>query len=240
MQIQYIAHSGFWVDVYGTYMLFDYYYGELPVLPEGSRLYVFVSHRHADHFNPEIFGLAEKYDVTYILSYDIKWNAYKKQKYGITEEISEHIVSVRYDEDKQIGDLRVRAFQSTDEGVAFLVSAGEKNIYHAGDHNWWHWMGESKQYNHNMAANYKRGISQLIQAEKHIDVAFVPLDSRLGESYGYGMRYFLENVCADHVFPMHFGKDFICRDRFAEEYHDMDAAQRLLKIAYEGETWSFE
>lgn len=237
MQVRYIAHSGFFVDINGIYILFDYYYGELPELPEGSRLYVFVSHRHADHFNPEIFKLSEKYDIIYILAYDIKLNTFKRKKYNITEKLSEQIVSIRYDEDKQIGELRVRTFQSTDTGVAFLVSVHGKNIYHAGDHNWWHWIGESKQYNNNMAANYKRGIRQLIQAEPHIDVAFVPLDPRLQESYGYGMQFFLENVDADHVYPMHFRDDFSCRDRFADTYKGRNIVQKLEKIEYEGETW---
>lgn len=31
---------------------------------------------------------------------------------------------------------------STDEGVAFLVTAEGRTVFHAGDLNWWHWEGE--------------------------------------------------------------------------------------------------
>jgi len=59
MRITYIGHSGFLVELRETLLLFDYYEGSLPQLPLEKQLYVFASHRHPDHFNPEIFSLAE-------------------------------------------------------------------------------------------------------------------------------------------------------------------------------------
>lgn len=59
MKITYIAHSGFLAELEHTILLFDYYQGELPELPDEKMLYVFASHRHPDHFNPEVFRLAE-------------------------------------------------------------------------------------------------------------------------------------------------------------------------------------
>ena len=72
MKITYIGHSGFAVELEDKILLFDYYKGELPVLDRSKRLYVFVSHRHGDHYNREILSFREKREnVTYIFSKDI-------------------------------------------------------------------------------------------------------------------------------------------------------------------------
>ena len=98
-------------------------------------------------------------------------------------------------------DIRFREEERKPEG---------KRIYHAGDLNWWHWTGESKYWNNNMAANYKNAINQI--KGEHFDVAFVPVDPRLGTSYSLGIRYFLENTHVDAVFPMHcWGQYEVCR-----------------------------
>lgn len=71
MEITYIGHSGFLVELEHTALLFDYWQGDF-TLPAGKRLYVFASHRHPDHFNPEIFNLKAGHpEVQFILSDDI-------------------------------------------------------------------------------------------------------------------------------------------------------------------------
>ena len=61
-----------------------------------------------------------------------------------------------------------------------------------------------------MAANYENAINQI--KGEHFDVAFVPVDPRLGTSYSLGIRYFLENTHVDAVFPMHcWGQYEVCR-----------------------------
>ena len=42
MQITYIGHSGFFVELTQSMLLFDYYQGRLPKFSHGKRLYVFV------------------------------------------------------------------------------------------------------------------------------------------------------------------------------------------------------
>ena len=61
MKITYIGHSGFLAETEHVLLLFDYYQGEIPALPGDKTLYVFASHRHRDHFNPEVFGLTQKH-----------------------------------------------------------------------------------------------------------------------------------------------------------------------------------
>ena len=66
-----------------------------------------------------------------------------------------------------------------------------------------------------MAANYRNSINRI--GGEHFDAAFVPLDPRLGGSYSYGIRYFLENVQVDAVFPMHcWGQYEVCRKLMKE------------------------
>ena len=72
MKVTYIGHSGFLIESGSCCCLFDYYQGEIPSLPEDKPLYIFVSHRHQDHFNPEIFQIAGPKEIHYILSQDTR------------------------------------------------------------------------------------------------------------------------------------------------------------------------
>ena len=72
MKITYIHHSCFLIELEQLYLLFDYVKGTLPVLSPDKDLLVLVSHRHGDHFSPDIFDLAEQHPkIRYILSDDI-------------------------------------------------------------------------------------------------------------------------------------------------------------------------
>ena len=44
MKITYIHHSAFLAETEHACLLFDYFKGSLPKLPEGKRLYIFASH----------------------------------------------------------------------------------------------------------------------------------------------------------------------------------------------------
>ena len=57
MNVSYIGHSGFAVELAGCTLLFDYYQGVFPPFALDKPLYVFASHAHQDHFNFAIFGL---------------------------------------------------------------------------------------------------------------------------------------------------------------------------------------
>ena len=95
---------------------------------------------------------------------------------------------------------------STDEGVAFVVTAEGRTIYHAGDLHWWHWEGEDKAWNRNMEVNFKRYCEPL--QGRHIDLAMFPIDPRLGEDGFRGARYFLELTDTACLLPMHQWEQF--------------------------------
>ncbi len=199
MKVTYLYHSGFMVEEENTVLIFDYFKGELPEFDENKQVYVFASHRHYDHFKKKIYDWKEKYpNITYILSDDIPSKKYM-----------DHTVFIGPNSEREIGSIKVRTLKSTDEGVAFLVYAQGKTLYHAGDLNWWHWEEEGNVYNEMMKRNYQYGISK-IEGE-HIDAAFVPVDPRLGDQFYYGLDWFMRHTETEHVFPMHFwGKCFIC------------------------------
>lgn len=203
MKVTYLKHSGFMVESRNYIYLFDYIGGNIDkAIKSDKKIYVMVSHIHDDHFSKIIFDIATKHDnVTYILSYDV---VKKIKKNAILSKMTEqlNIIRVQAHEKYKIDDIVVETLKSTDEGVAFIVSEKDGTIYHAGDLNWWHWDGEPKSWNRNMEVNFKREIDSM--RGRKIDIAFVPLDPRQEEAYYMGMDYFIKNVGANEIYPMHF------------------------------------
>jgi L-ascorbate metabolism protein UlaG (beta-lactamase superfamily) len=67
MKITYIGHSGFFVEMEDACFLFDYYKGTIPETDGNKKMYVFVSHRHHDHYNEEISGCRKNSGIYNIL-----------------------------------------------------------------------------------------------------------------------------------------------------------------------------
>ena len=60
------------VELEDVYFLFDYFKGVIPQLNKDKDIVVFSSHKHHDHFNPEIFELMKDYPkAQFVLSTDI-------------------------------------------------------------------------------------------------------------------------------------------------------------------------
>lgn len=217
MKVTYLKHSGFMVESKNNIYLFDYIGGNIDkAIKSDKKIYVMVSHIHDDHFSKIIFDIATKHDnVTYILSYDV---VKKIKKNAILSKMTEqlNIIRVQAHEKYKIDDIVVETLKSTDEGVAFIVSEKDGTIYHAGDLNWWHWDGEPKSWNRNMEVNFKREIDSM--KGRKIDIAFVPLDPRQEEAYYMGMNYFIKNVGANEIYPMHFWGEPRIIDRYKSEY----------------------
>lgn len=227
MNITYIGHSGFMVQLSRTALLFDYYQGQIPELPRDQKLYIFASHRHEDHFSPQVFELAGRYlQVQYIFSRDI-W------KSRIPEQLRERTVSLKPRESHQDSDLWVETLRSTDEGVAFLVRSEGKVIYHAGDLNNWRWEGETKEWNRKMEENFKKFLEPI--RGKDIDAAFVPLDPRQENDYALGLDYFLELTNAKKVYPMHCWEDYDVISRWRADHPGSPYQERIVTIRHRGE-----
>lgn len=228
MKITFIFHSSFAVELEKSILIFDYYgEGKLPRIPDGKNIYFLNSHSHQDHFKREILGLKDRYpNAEYILSRDIRFPKTEKPDW---------VCSVKPASEYAAGSLFIRTLRSTDMGVAFLVETEGRRIYHAGDLNWWHWDGEDKAWNNNMAANYKREIDRI--EGQVFDAAFVPLDPRLKYAYYWGMKYFLEKTKADALFPMHCWEDYAVCQRVKEQPEMNGLLKNFHAIEYPGQEW---
>ncbi len=211
MKIDYLGHSGFFVETDSVLLLFDYYYGDLSFLGQKldeKPLFVFASHVHPDHFNPGIFSLADIHHRTkYLLSFDIQGDS------AVPEDRDVQYLDA--DMTYEIEGLgTVMTLFSTDEGVAFLVKTACTTLFHAGDLHWWDWFDEDPEWLERQETVFRREIGKLEGIP--IDVAFAVLDDRLEDNYWKGMALILSVLHPRYVLPMHFWEDRSVVDRFRE------------------------
>lgn len=203
-RITFLAHSGFFIELSHAALLFDWWKGTLPEYDPEKPLLVFASHHHEDHFNPAIFSLDA---ACFLLGKDIRLTERNRQRWGISEDTAARCRFFGGGESLEIlPGITVEALPSTDEGVAFLVTAEGRTFFHAGDLNWWHWEGEADAWNRNMEVNFKRYTAAL--AGRRLDLAMLPLDPRLEKSAFLGVQHFFEIADIRRFLPMHQWENF--------------------------------
>lgn len=235
----YIYHSGFVLDWSGCMLIIDFYRDactpESPgglvcgkLLPQARKpVYVLSTHGHADHFNPDVLKWKQDYpQIRYVFSEDIR-------SQGIADAADVHFLQkggVFSD-----GLVRIEACGSTDIGVSFLIEAGKTRIFHAGDLNNWHWSDESDPEEIRQAGeDFLKELDYLSSRTEHLDIAFFPVDSRMGSDYMRGARQFAERMRPAVFVPMHFGLDYAGGNAFrplAEAF-----GCRFLTLSEQGES----
>lgn len=236
LKVTYIYHSCFSVELENTILVFDYFKGAIPEFNANKNIYVFSSHKHHDHFTLSVFGEFDKYpNVKYIFSNDIKLSESYLSKNGINPKVKEKIVNVQANKEYVIDNIKVETLRSTDMGVAFLVEVENKNIYHAGDLNWWHWSGESDEFNAKMEKRFKGEIA-LVQ-DRCFDVAFLPVDSRQEDCFWWGFDYFMQNTKTSIAFPMHFWEQYFILDRLEEMASNNGYGTNICRVEGDGQQW---
>lgn len=228
MIIDYLGHSGFLVETGNALMLFDYYRGDLSPAAKKAQdkpLFVFASHAHPDHFNPEIFSLAAGgRRVKYLLSSDVRR--------VFAPPADADVAFLGADGEYEVEGLgRVRTLRSTDQGVAFLVDTGSETLFHAGDLHCWAWPGEPEAELAAQERAFLREIEKL--AGTRIDAAFVVVDDRLEENYALGASFFLSLCKPANLLPMHFWRDAGVVGRFARLPETLASGTRVLDTANE-------
>ena len=169
MQVIFIHHSCFLVEVDEKVLIFDWFAGDrikgytfCGVIPEyepDTPVYVFASHKHQDHFDMDVLHWAEKYkNIHYILSKDCKMSPHFLQKHGFPDDIREKITYVSAGEKYQVDDVKIETLRSTDAGVAFYVETRGATFFHAGDLNDWTWEGAGDLINGRMRREYRTQI----------------------------------------------------------------------------------
>ncbi|PKM78067.1 MAG: hydrolase [Firmicutes bacterium HGW-Firmicutes-15] len=223
--IKYLYHSGFCVETDKCLLVFDFYQGSLNL--KNKKTYVFSSHIHPDHYNPEIFKWQNKQpqpSVQYILSNDIC----SVKDIPLTKD---NITFISPYEEKQIDDINVKAYGSTDEGVSFLVRCDGVSIFHAGDLNWWYWEEETPAENIIAEKGFKEEIAK-IKGES-IDIAFFPVDPRLEQNYCLGAELFINEINPGYFIPMHFWDDHDVVRQFCTRMKD--SATQVIQFTQRGQ-----
>lgn len=200
MEASYLLNSGFLVRVEGVLLVFDAFDDPAGVLDQElskddfTRLYFFASHAHFDHFNPMIARFSAKVQ-RYILSEDIRQNP------GSMCIPAEQVSWIGVYDTWRDDCVAVTSFSSTDEGTSFLVEVCGKRIFHAGDFNWWDWTGDTAE-NRKLAENaFRKQMKRL--AGQSFDLAFFPVDGRLGSSMERGAKVFCAETNPKALVSMH-------------------------------------
>ncbi|MBR5970023.1 MAG: MBL fold metallo-hydrolase [Lachnospiraceae bacterium] len=265
MKLTYIHHSGFLLETPACTLLFDYVEGALPRIPSGKPLYVFVSHTHHDHYTKKIFGVADTAlaqgatEVFYVLSDDVP-------RRDVPAALVPRCVFLKPHTEWQDGLICAETLVSNDTGVAFWISvpaeadasamdsadntafsgtSGDSasgkfhdalQIYFAGDLNAWNWDGDAEDM-----ALIKIYHEELKRVDAVIfDLAFIPLDPRLGEERIQGITDFFDACgCEARVIaPMHMWGQYDVVEKaraLADKYPYMEC---LLPITREGEVFT--
>ncbi len=249
MKVTFIHHSSFLVELAHTLLLFDYFdgsqvngftfTGRLPALDPAKALYVFASHKHRDHFDMDNLKLATQHpNVSFVFSKDCKMSRNYLLRHGYDEAVMGRITYVAPRRQYTLGGLSVRTLTSTDAGVAFCIEAEGCQIYHAGDLHWWYWEGVGELVNGKMERGFKREMRQI--ADRHFQLAFVPLDPRQGYDTFKGFDYFMKHVGADHVFPMHMWQDYSLIAEYKSRTDNSLFLKRIVDITKENEVFTFD
>lgn len=224
MKITHIYHSGFLVEINDYKLIFDTV--DLSVskyLNENDRVYVFITHVHSDHFNKEIFALEDKVkNIKYILSDDIKIEDTKNNYYFINS----------YKE-LYLDDLHIKTFGTTDRGLSFLVNINHKNIFHAGDLNWWYWKNDVTENQKKEEVDFKREVNKL--KGENVDIAFIPVDPRLKEYYYLSAQYFINTIKPKVLIPMHFRENFDITKKLKDKLHNTNC--NIIEISKRYQEW---
>lgn len=201
--IWYLGHSGWAVKTKNHFLIFDYY--EKTDRPYDPRLingrinpteiydqnvYVFTSHRHADHFDKTI--LEWEHAVPYI-KYVFGWKALDNPNY--------YYMGPR--EKLDLDGMKIECFHSPEAGEIegnFLVRVDGVVIYHSGDYSRGHDV-------------FKKDMRALGEAAKNIDLFFMLVGNAMDNEEAL---YALQTVQPKYMFPMHAGGNEYVYKEFAD------------------------
>ena len=75
--------------------------------------------------------------------------------------------------------------------------------------------------------------------ELPINVAFMPMDTRLGSFAKEGIDYFLKTTSAEFVFPMHMWQDYSPIKEYKKSISNSGMADRVMEISRENQVFAF-
>ena len=223
--VYYIYHSAFVIELEKSILIFDFY--KFPnnkkkekekffnrfIKRTDKKVYVFATHSHPDHFNKEILTWSKiNENIKYILSDDIR--IHKHKNFYFTKE----------DDNFELDNLKIRTFGSTDLGSSFYVNTEDKNIFHSGDLHFWHWEDDTLEEEKTMYDAYMVQLEKIKKLDR-IDIAFVPVDPRLGVNTLEGVELFYKILKPRIIIPMHFSNDYSQMKNFIEKFKNINGVK---------------
>lgn len=248
MQVIFLHHSAFLIEVDDKVIIFDYFGGDrvngfefkgkIPEYAPDTKIYMFSSHSHQDHYDMDVLRLSDKYEnIKYVFSRDIRISPNFLSKHGIDPKVRERVLFVVPDKEYEIDDIKIKTLRSTDSGVAFYVNVNGVTLFHAGDLNDWHYEGAGDLINGRMKRSFRHEINRL--KDKPINLAFVPMDPRLGAYATNAVDYVLRNTDAEFVFPMHMWQDYSYINQYKKTISNLGMADRVMEISRENQVFPF-
>ncbi|HHT25488.1 MAG TPA: hypothetical protein GXZ76_08280 [Clostridiaceae bacterium] len=242
MQITYLSHSSFFVEYNNNAILIDY--GELPKrakqgeISEGIfelakqksnyyKLFGYSSHRHEDHYDPNIVQQFLNNDLLYILSdeHELEMEEYMKHK---------NFCQLYPQTTTNVDILNFANTGSTDQGGAILLQDCNEDfsIYYGGDLAVW---DDLPEFYEGFAKEFTWLRDQVVTFAP-VKIAFLPCctsDGYQEEPLLNGSKELIELLKPQIVVPMHgFGYEYFYKS-FAEEMQ-----QRLIKNQVEITTFT--
>ncbi len=237
--IWYLGHSGWAIKTKTHLLIFDYVWvprsGNVPDNPsladgyidpaeiKDYNVFVFVSHRHGDHFDPAIFEWEKSVkDIRYIFG----WEADQNPRYRyLTEPRTKTTI-----DGVDIFNIN-HAFDGIPEG-AFLVKTDGLVIFHSGDH------GSTGE---ELDPLFKENIDYLAQQDNQIDMAFISqFGSRTGGRVNNGDLYTIEKLRPKVTFPMHGGGVERVYEIFAQEARQKGARTQVICAKKQGDRFFYQ
>ena len=218
--VYYIYHSAFVIELEKSILIFDFY--KFPnnkinkkeeffnrfIKRTDKKVYVFATHSHPDHFNKEILTWSKiNENIKYILSDDIR--IHKHKNFYFTKE----------DDSFELDNLKINTFGSTDLGSSFYINTENKNIFHSGDLHFWHWEDDTLEEEKTMYDAYMVQLEKIKKLDR-IDIAFVPVDPRLG-----GVELFCKILKPRIMIPMHLSNDYSQMKNFIEKFKNINGVK---------------
>ena len=177
-------------------------------------------------------------EIKYIFSNQIRISPNFLKRHGIQPQVREKVQFVSADNNYKVDDIEITTLRSTDAGVAFYINTNGVSIFHAGDLNDWEWEGAGDLINGRMRRSFRHEIKKI--SDKPLNIAFFPLDPRLGEHEFDGIDFFVKNTNAEYVFPMHMWQDYSKIKDFKRRLTNRQAAERVIEIERENQSFAFE
>lgn len=226
MRVTYIYHSCFVLENDNVMVVIDYWKDPMGYLHRmleqtSKTVYVFASHFHEDHYNPEILtwgqeGSSISIKPRLMLSYD----TVKKRR--VPRSLTRDIMNPEHFYEDEF--LKVNYYRSTDIGVAIAITfSNGETAFHAGDlNNWYFADGDNLKVSLDEMEGMYMAVVRMVRADiPHFNHVMLPIDPRLEDNMLRGSMQWLNKIYTDNFHPMHFWRRYSLIENSLKEMQNL-------------------